>query len=68
MYRFLEQTTADSMTRNTKTVSRNVTLRELGYLFEKDDFNSYPVEEEVRIVGLVTKFDFWPVSSLRCLT
>jgi CBS-domain-containing membrane protein len=58
MYRFLEQTTADSMTRNTKTVSRNVTLRELGHLFVKDDFNAYPVEEEARIVGLVTKFDF----------
>jgi CBS domain-containing protein len=46
------------MTRNTKTVSRNVTLRELGHLFVKDDFNAYPVEEEARIVGLVTKFDF----------
>jgi CBS domain-containing protein len=46
------------MTRNAKTVSRNVTLRELGDLFEKDDFNAYPVEEEARIVGLVTKFDF----------
>jgi CBS-domain-containing membrane protein len=58
LYRFLEQTTADCMTRNAKTVSRSVTLRELGYLFEKDDFNAYPVEEEARIVGLVTKFDF----------
>ena len=46
------------MTRNAKTVSRNVTLHELGDLFEKDDFNAYPVEEDARIVGLVTKFDF----------
>jgi CBS domain-containing protein len=46
------------MTRNAKTVSRNITLRELGHLFEKDDFNAYPVEEEARIVGLVSKFDF----------
>jgi CBS domain-containing protein len=58
LYRFLEQTTADAMTRNAKTVSRTASLRELGDLFEKDDFNAYPVEEEVRIVGLVTKFDF----------
>jgi CBS domain-containing protein len=58
LYKFLEQTTADCMTRNAKTVSRSATLRELGYLFEKDDFNAYPVEEETRIVGLVTKFDF----------
>lgn len=58
MYRFLEQTTADAMTRNAKTVSRTASLRKLGDLFEKDDFNAYPVEEEVRIVGLVTKFDF----------
>jgi CBS domain-containing protein len=46
------------MTRNAKTVSRSVTLRELGHLFEQDDFNAYPVEEEARVVGLVTKFDF----------
>ena len=58
MYRFLEQTTADSMTRNARTVSQSVTLRELGRLFEKDDFNAYPVEEGARIVGLVSKFDF----------
>ena len=58
MYRFLEQTAADSMTRNAKTVSRGLTLRELEELFERDDFNSYPVEEDSQIVGLVSKFDF----------
>ena len=57
MYKFLEQVTADVMTRNAKTVARQVTLRELGELFEKDDFNAYPVEESSRIVGLVSKFD-----------
>jgi CBS domain-containing protein len=55
---FLEQTTADAMTRNAKTVSRSLTLRELEYFFEEDDFNSYPVEEDSQIVGLVSKFDF----------
>jgi len=39
------------MTRNARTVSQSVTLRELGRLFEKDDFNAYPVEEDARIVG-----------------
>lgn len=58
MYRFLEQTAAGSMTRNARTVSRHVTLRELEELFERDDFNAYPVEEELRIIGLVSKFDF----------
>jgi len=39
-------------------VSRGLTLRELEELFERDDFNSYPVEEDSQIVGLVSKFDF----------
>lgn len=46
------------MTRNAKTVSRGVTLRELGTLFAQDDFNAYPVEENSQVVGLVSKFDF----------
>ncbi len=46
------------MTRDVRTVSRFVTLRELGELFEKDDFNAYPVEEGSQIVGMVSKFDF----------
>src|SRR5476651_1822486 len=46
------------MTGDAKTVSRGVTLRELGDLFEKDDFNAYPVEEGSTVVGLVSKFDF----------
>jgi CBS domain-containing protein len=50
--------TADSMTRNVKTVSRSLSLRELEDLFERDDFNSYPVQEDSQVVGLVSKFDF----------
>jgi CBS domain-containing protein len=46
------------MTCDVKTVTRGVTLRELGDLFERDDFNAYPVEENSQIVGLVSKFDF----------
>ena len=58
MYKFLEQVTADAMTRNAKTVSRGATLRELGDLFEKDDFNTYPVEENSQVAGVVSKFDY----------
>ncbi len=58
MYNFLEQVTADAMTRNAKTVSRGVTLRELGELFKKEDFNAFPVEENSQVVGVVSKFDY----------
>jgi CBS domain-containing protein len=46
------------MTRQVKTVARGVSLRELGDLFEKDDFNAYPVEEGKQVLGLVSKFDY----------
>jgi CBS domain-containing protein len=58
LYTFLEQIVADHMTRDVKTVTRSVSLRELGDLFEKDDYNAYPVEEGSQVVGLVSKFDY----------
>jgi CBS domain-containing protein len=58
LYTFIEQIVADHMTRDVKTVTRTVSLRELGDLFEKDDFNAYPVEEGSQVVGLVSKFDY----------
>ncbi|HLZ01167.1 MAG TPA: CBS domain-containing protein [Bradyrhizobium sp.] len=58
MYAFLEQTVADYMTREPKVVSRDLTLRELGDLFERDDFNAYPVEDQSQVIGVVSKFDF----------
>ena len=58
MYSFLEQVVADHMTREVKTVSRGVSLRELGDLFEKDDFNAYPVVEGQQVFGVVSKFDY----------
>jgi CBS-domain-containing membrane protein len=58
MYRFLECTVAQYMTRDVKTVTREVTLRELEKLFERHDFNAFPVWEDGAILGLVTKFDF----------
>jgi CBS domain-containing protein len=57
MYRFLEETAGNYMTRAVKTVTRERTVRELGDMFDRDDFNSYPVEEDGQVVGIVTKFD-----------
>jgi CBS domain-containing protein len=58
MYRFLECTAGQYMTRAVMTVTRRITLRELEELFEKHDFNSFPVVEDGRLLGLMTKFDF----------
>ena len=58
MYRFLECTAAQYMTRSVITVTRQLTMRELEQLFEKHDFNSFPVVEDGNMVGIVTKFDF----------
>jgi CBS domain-containing protein len=57
VYRFLEQTTDSHMTRNVKTVVRDLNMLELSEMFERDDFNGYPVEEDGQIVGIITKFD-----------
>jgi CBS-domain-containing membrane protein len=57
MYRFLEYTADQYMTRAVKTVARQVTMRELEALLEKHDFNAFPVVEDGKMLGLVTKFD-----------
>ena len=46
------------MTREVRTVSRDVTMNELNDLFAVDDFNAYPVVDQTQMVGLVTKLDF----------
>lgn len=59
LYQFLEQTVDRYMTRKVKTVSRDVAMRQLNDLFASDDFNAYPVvDDQLEVVGLVTKFDF----------
>lgn len=58
MYRFLECTAAQYMIRSVATVTRQTTMGELGKLFEKHDFNSFPVVEEGNMLGIVTKLDF----------
>jgi len=46
------------MTRDVMTVRRNLSMRELGRLFETTDYNGYPVEEDSQVIGFVTKFDY----------
>ena len=57
MYKFLEKTVAGYMTHAVKTVTREHTVRDLSEMFERDDFNAYPVEDDGQVVGIVTKFD-----------
>ncbi|HWE20867.1 MAG TPA: CBS domain-containing protein [Hyphomicrobiaceae bacterium] len=58
MYRFLDCTVGQYMCSEVESVTRKVTLRELEALFEKHDFNAFPVLEKGSMLGLVTKFDF----------
>jgi CBS domain-containing protein len=58
LYKFLQETAADCMTRSVRTVTRDLTMRALLLLFERDDFNAYPVVEGAHVVGMVSKFDF----------
>jgi CBS domain-containing protein len=57
LYKFLEKTVAGYMTRAVKTVTREHTVGDLSEMFESDDFNSYPVEDDGQVVGIITKFD-----------
>jgi CBS domain-containing protein len=56
MYRLLEDTADQYMTRPVTTVTRETTMRELEALFEKHDF--FRRSEHGKMLGIVTKFDF----------
>ncbi len=58
MYGFLACTAGQFMTPTVITVERQTTIGQLGALFEQHDFNAFPVMENGRVLGLVTKFDF----------
>ena len=58
MYRFLACTVDKYMTRAVRTVTRQITLRELDTLFTDHDFNAFPVVEHGKLLGIVTKLDF----------
>jgi CBS domain-containing protein len=58
MYGFVGCTANQFMTRNVISVTRQATLRELAVLFDKHDFNAFPVVEDGRLCGIISKFDF----------
>jgi CBS domain-containing protein len=55
---FIDLKVSDAMTHPVTTVSPAATVAELEALFERYDYNSLPVVQEERLVGIVTKFDF----------
>jgi CBS domain-containing protein len=58
MYGFVGCTVRQFMTWRVMTVSRQTTMRELALLFDKHDFNAFPVVEDGKLVGIISKFDF----------
>jgi CBS domain-containing protein len=58
---FLEATAGEYMTRTVKTVTRDVSMRDLEMKFAECGFNAFPVQENGDVVGLVSTLDF-----LRC--
>ncbi|MGB6436082.1 MAG: CBS domain-containing protein [Bradyrhizobium sp.] len=57
MYEFLEETVGNNMTPAVRSVTPETTVGELYRLFAADDFESYPVVREDRLVGVVSKLD-----------
>jgi CBS domain-containing protein len=58
MFRFLESTAKQYMTSKVTSVTRACTLGDLESLFAKYDFETLPVVENGKLIGIVTKFDF----------
>jgi len=58
MYGFVGCTAGQFMTRTVITVNRQTTMRGLAVLFEKHDYNAFPVLEDGRRCGIISKFDF----------
>jgi len=55
---FIGLTVGDAMSQPATTVAPETTVAELEALFERHDYNSIPVVQGNRLVGIVTKFDF----------
>jgi len=58
MYGFVGCAAGQYMTRTVITVNRQTTMRELAVLFDKHDFNAFPVVENGKLCGIISKFDF----------
>ena len=55
MNRFLEATAGDYMTQTVKTVTHDVSMRDLEMKFAEYGFNAFPVQEKDDIVGVCTE-------------
>jgi CBS domain-containing protein len=58
MYEFVGCTVKQFMTRKVMSVTRQTTMRDLAVLFETHDFNAFPVVEDGKLCGIISKFDF----------
>jgi CBS domain-containing protein len=58
MFRFLESSAAQYMTKAVKSVTRQCSMGELESLLSQYDFDALPVVEDGKLLGIVTKFDF----------
>lgn len=63
MRRIIEKKVKEVMTKNVITVQRDTTLEGLKELWEKYDFNVFPVVEMGEIQGVVTKLNFLKIFS-----
>lgn len=55
---FFERKVADHMEKNVVSLNPDSSLREAGELFDRFDFNSMPVLEGGKLIGIISKFDF----------
>lgn len=58
LYRFLQCTAEQFMTGGVMSIPRDCTMSEAEALFTQHDFNAFPVVENRRLIGIVSKFDF----------
>jgi len=58
MYGFVGCTAGQFMTRTVIAVNRQTTMRELEELFAKHVFNAFPVVEDGKLCGIISKFRF----------
>ena len=54
----------DIMTTNVISIDKDLSIGDLKQMFEKYDFNSFPVVENGKLVGIVTKLDLLKSFSL----
>jgi CBS domain-containing protein len=55
---FIGLTVRDAMKQPATTISPDISVAELEALFERYDYNSFPVVRDCKLEGIVTKFDF----------